>query len=152
MPRFGLFLTAVLMLAGAPAWACEACGAFRAGDTVKAPANIVIFRDTASSPDVFYNDTKIAAKLGKAGHHVTRLQPGGKAANGTEVDIVLARVEELDRARAALAAQCPDAVFLPVYEGFGQSESGSEPQLAENSPLRHILGVLTLTMQKLAAN
>jgi hypothetical protein len=141
-----------LLVASTPAIACGD-SMFRVGfgmeipaGSVQQPANIVIFKASDSSPDVFFNDDKVSAKLGKAGHHVSRVE-AGSASTVQGANVVIARADELDRARSALGAQMGNAVFLPVTEGFTKSVGGTELSLSANATLQQILSVLQRAMQ-----
>jgi hypothetical protein len=145
----------VSLVAGIPAFACGD-SMFRVGFGMEIPAgsvqqsaNIVIFKASDSSPDVFFNDDKVAAKLGKAGHRVSRVDAG--SASAVEgANVVLVRADEVERARSELGAQMAKVVILPVTEGFTRAVSGSDLSLSSNATLQQILSVLQRAMQAAA--
>ena len=144
-----------LLITSAPTFACGE-SMFRVGfgmeipaGSVQQPANIVIYKASDAGPDVFFDDAKVTAKLDKAGHHVTRVEAGA-APGMSNVNVVIARAEEIDRARSELGPQFANAVFLPVSEGFAKAADAAELSLSSNATLRQILGVLQRAMQAVA--
>lgn len=120
--------------------------------SVQQPADIVIFKSSNSGPDVFFDDGKVSAKLGKAGHRVHRVE-GGTANASPEVEgasVILARADEVDRVRSLLSASVDKAVIVPVTEGFTKAVSGTGPSLSANATLQQILVVLQHALHPIA--
>jgi len=142
----------LMLLAAVQAAACGE-SLFRAGFGLNIPAakvdhpvTIVIY--APSDSDVFFDDSKVAARLEKAGHRVTVVHSsaaGVDTGDTHDFDVVLAREADFDAARRTMGSRVTNAVFVPVHLGF--AKSSDTLSLSANAQLRQILSVLKVAME-----
>ena len=144
----------LLTLVQIPALACGE-SMFRVGfgitvppTKVQNPATIAIFKASNSDPDVFFDDKQMSSRLEKVGHQVNQVSPEAQAGAAPQAfNVVIARANEIERAREALGERVTHAIFLPVYEKLGSTKSDQDLSLPSGATLRQILAVLQRAMQ-----
>ena len=110
---------------------------------VQNPAAIAIFKAPNADPDVFFNDQQISSKLAKVGHRVSLVSPETPASDAPQAfNVVIARADEVERARETLGSLAARATFLPVYEGLNTAKGDQNLSLPSSATLRQILAVV----------
>jgi hypothetical protein len=157
MLKSAILKRSCLLILAVFAPAVMACGEsmFRVGFVVDLPpgvamrpSNVAIFRSDPASRDVFFDDEKVAAKLGRAGHNISVVSGSADTTAVQGFDVVIARADDLDLARSTLGSNAEGAVFVPVIQGFATASTGSSISLSSNSTLRQILGALQRAMNE----
>lgn len=107
------------------------------------PVSIAIFKASDNDPDVFLNDAAVSSKLKKAGNQVTQISTGAANADTSKsFDVVIARADEIDKAKEILGDLVSEASFLPVYEKSGNMRSSTGLSLSTSATFRQILNIV----------
>ena len=158
LARLLVVLIPCLLLPISPAYPCGE-SLFRIGfgvtlpmGPVLHPGKIAIFKASKVDPDVFFSDAKVSSRLGKTGHKVTLVEGAADKADPqvAQFDVVIAREDEINQARAAMGPRVAHAVFIPVRDAFARAKV-TALSLPVNATLREILSVLRHAMQPAVA-